>query len=600
MRDGVLAGRYCILNKEFKNQLFEEVKNSSVYAMTEARYYQIAIRFARQYCRQRGIPANGFKSISKDTLRRWDEELGITTKNAEQTTDARAKAVADHRHAASFIAAQLSMQGLVPPALIINVDATSYTVGKDTTKKSKVKIATSKIKVLKRDCVKTLPEDNLNSGTGLYTLKYYLLISADGTAGPPVYVVAHRGMKEGEYKAYPIEGLGYSVGLEDIGYIVLCRDRSMNVAFYKWFIETLLIQFVEKQKRRNTLPVETLTFFQLDGEAKQIECFKDPLCLEVCNANSIVVGKPPASTTATTQPCDAGNCFKASKGALKKITDEDVKHKTGMLGLIRQQLKAHNSTYSATQKLSAAHLTMAAYGCLRVQQALINTVKSNVITDSFNKAGVWDYHLKPPGPNIDTIIANCKPLFGGVMSEEDELHIRTAMPNLVTLMRTQGELFESDFDANNVRKNIDTKHDKDSLVMSRRRMVFLTNPRVIAREMTRKLDAEAKKNAIVPRKRKLPAVGLPVVMVNVAPPIATPKPLQIRDARAAKKARRAEVSADHPTRQKKRYMCFGCYEMSNDDDEGEEWLECECCVPGQWVCGNCHDIMTAHERNNKK
>ena len=39
---------------------------------------------------------------------------------------------------------------------------------------------------------------------------------------------------------------------------------------------------------------------------------------------SVVVGKPPASTTKITQPCDIRHCFEGPETALRHIGDSDV------------------------------------------------------------------------------------------------------------------------------------------------------------------------------------------------------------------------------------------------------------------------------------
>jgi hypothetical protein len=71
-----------------------------------------------------------------------------------------------------------------------------------------------------------------------------------------------------------------------------------------------------------------MCWFQLDGEQVQIECYSHPATVDILRDSNIVVGKLPASTTAVTQPCDAGNCFKSAKCTLKVINDADIsKHR---------------------------------------------------------------------------------------------------------------------------------------------------------------------------------------------------------------------------------------------------------------------------------
>jgi hypothetical protein len=51
----------------------------------------------------------------------------------------------------------------------------------------------------------------------------------------------------------------------------------------------------------------------MDSEAIQIEVYSDPEVIQLLQEHNIVIGKGPASTSATTQPCDVGFCFKGMK-----------------------------------------------------------------------------------------------------------------------------------------------------------------------------------------------------------------------------------------------------------------------------------------------
>jgi hypothetical protein len=71
------------------------------------------------------------------------------------------------------------------------------------------------------------------------------------------------------------------------------------------------------------LPDDANPWFQLDGEQKQIECYSDEDTLKMLTLNNVIVGKPPASTTSATQPCDVGNCFKGTKTTLRNSGDKN-------------------------------------------------------------------------------------------------------------------------------------------------------------------------------------------------------------------------------------------------------------------------------------
>jgi hypothetical protein len=73
--------------------------------------------------------------------------MSIKQANAEATTTARDLAVSDIRNAVSFAAMNKLMVPLVNPELILNVDATSFTVDKDCHEKIKIEYIEKKGKI---------------------------------------------------------------------------------------------------------------------------------------------------------------------------------------------------------------------------------------------------------------------------------------------------------------------------------------------------------------------------------------------------------------------------------------------------------------------
>jgi transposase len=601
LQDGAKGGRYSLISEKEEKKLMNYVTGSQDYCVNVVDYDKRVLKYAREHAVDLGKAPESVKSVSEETLKRIDKKLGFTSKQAEQTTDARAKGVADIRHTSSFIAAQLLVGSTVNPALIVNIDATSYTVGKSITEKAQVKVLDVKMSKaernkLRKKSFKTQPVDNANNGTGLYSIKYYLLISADGVCGPPVYVIQHTNMKVDDFKVCEIEGLGYAVGQESPGYLVIANSRAGNVEFYKWLMTTVLIKFVDRQRKLNDLPPDALAFFQLDGEKKQIECFEDPALLKLLEQNHIIVGKPPASTTATTQPCDCGNCFKASKAALKNITDAHIKPREPLVKRIKKALATHNKEFGPKCGISAAHIGMASRGLLRIQLALINTVKPKVVTDSFKLAGVYDYDLETPGPNIDTILGNCKEYFGEGMTLQDEESIRTAMPNLIAAIRDEGEIHEAVFDLNGIRCNIPANGDRDRLDISRRRYVFLTDKALVAREtLKRKLKIDKVEVAASKKRAKVEVTAAKAAGILVSSSSAVPVAL-----RAVRKSKTpiSTKSSSNSSSSRTVYVCMNpkCAARSFEGDPDDGWLCCDCHDPGMWTCGKCSDFMVIHEK----
>lgn len=580
MQDGSKGGRNPILIDEDITEL-QNMHHSFVnYFPTMKESDNLIYAVAKKSNKQRNIPFKSHRIISKRTFARIDKKVGLRVYNSEFQTEARAKATADIRSTTSFAVAQLVMKDLVNPCLNINIDATQYTVGNDAFGSTKVKTMPrdrdgNKIKFKSIQAIRRVSSGSGNDGNAIFFIKYYLLISADGTAGTPVYVIATDKMEKDKYDAYKVYGLGYCVGQSSKGYVVFCNSRTCNESFYTWYMNVILIPYVKSQRRHYKLNDDSSAFFQLDGEMTQIQCFQNTAMIKLMEDNHVTVGKPPASTTSTTQPCDVGNCFKASKKYLKGLSDNDTRCNYHLRDALNDVLREHIQKHPM---MTIAHRKMAVSGILRINLALVNTVKFNVIIDSFYKAGVWDYTMKTPGPNINTILDNTKVYNGETLTEDDRVAITAALPELIRIMRKNGQLTEKDFADNGIRCNIEAKKDKELLAISNRRYVFLTNQSLIASE-TAKKAAKAK-----PRDR---------VITFVTP--ATAESTTVTTTQSI-------TMVVEPVTAPMQYECMNylCCEVWKDGDGGEDWLSCECCTPAKWTCGECGNVMKKHEKAMKK
>jgi 5,10-methenyltetrahydromethanopterin hydrogenase len=80
----------------------------------------------------------------------------------------------------------------------------------------------------------------------------------------------------------------------------------------------------KKIKLEKGLDDDATTWFTMDGEAKQIMPMMGQESQSLLNDNSIIVTKPPGSTSHVTQPADVGNIFKAIKTTLGALKDIDM------------------------------------------------------------------------------------------------------------------------------------------------------------------------------------------------------------------------------------------------------------------------------------
>jgi hypothetical protein len=408
---------------------------------------------------------------SDTSIWRIERRLGIKTGFAEVITDARLLATMDIRNCVSFAAMNGYMVPKVNSRLILNCDATQFHVGYNTTEK-KVEVKYIGERCSSKPLKTTTTEGDKGSGVGFF-IKYFLLISAFGNQSHPVFVIADSCMDPEAIDIHEVEGLGVGTDITATGYVVFCRTRCGNTAFFEWYTRTILVGVVVATKERyhKQLNPESLAWYQLDGEPIQIKVFEDKDVLAMLNAHSIVVGKPPASTTAITQPCDSGNCFRGPKTTNKRLNDADVSHNAEMLDTLSVMVNKHVSNVSPhcdDPTMSAAHRHMAVYGLLRIQLALMTSMHRCTITKSFEKTGIFPY-------NVANMFKECKT----TISPEEAAHIHMQLPDLIETIAERGELTDEDFERCNIRA---LGASKDQLVVYRRRSVILTNRALIARE----------------------------------------------------------------------------------------------------------------------
>jgi hypothetical protein len=454
--------------------------------------------------------------LCERTRKNYRRDLQLKFKNGETSTDARIAAVKDPVNFITFAAMNYAMveQLCINPALILNIDATQFEVG--SSKGKGVQVVVVERNGVEAGPLKAKPKKGDNS-TGLaYFIKYFLLINAAGDMNLPVFVVADPFMEEDAMDKYEVPGLGVGTDIGAVGWLVFTKTRGCNRAFYDWLNMEYVCDFAQKLRTAWDLAIDAPAWFQLDGEAIQIAPFKDPATVEHFGNYCIICGKPPASTTEVTQPCDCGNCFKGSKTCLKGIKDADIPLDHPMVARLRAVIAQHCATtkkpgrveeeeeeeeeeepsckvISKTPKTSmtSSHRHCVLYGLLRIQKAIAKAISRTTVQDSFRLAGIYPFSLKQ-------IMSNCKT----DMNYADLNEIEGAIPGLAKIIVKQGELWGKD-----IRKWIPQMHlpglyDKDGLVLNRRRSVLLSCIAVLRRELEMIAVKEAAAALVVTRKRK--------------------------------------------------------------------------------------------------
>jgi hypothetical protein len=435
---------------------------------------------------RRGKPITDMKTPHRSTIFRTQKSWKVKSGIAEETSSARVTACASICNAVSFLAMNFAMHLIgVSLLLICNLDATQFTVGNANGGRVKVWYSDENDEG-RPETIKACSNDK---GLVSYFIKYFLLMFADGSTGPPVFVVADSNMAPDELDIYEVPGLGVSTDMRSMGYVVFCKTRCCNKKFFKWINEEIIFKQVEERKEVFGLPADSVTWFQLDGEPIQIEVYKEEEMLRQLGLHSMIVGKPPGSTTEITQPCDMGPCFLASKTTLKSINEEDIQAKYWMVERLEVIYKAHGAKYKTA--MPAHHKKLFTNGLVRVQLALQQSLRVKGIVESFKIVGVYPF-------NARTILKNCKT----PISQQQEEIIMQNLPKLAKKIMKEGELFDADFLYAGIGHA--TEAEKDALVVYRRRSCFLTSKALICRERLKAQTIEDKKEE-ASRKRVIAA-----------------------------------------------------------------------------------------------
>jgi CRISPR/Cas system-associated protein endoribonuclease Cas2 len=299
----------------------------------------------------------------------------------------------------------------------------------------------------------------IDEGLTAYFIKYYLLINAVGMAAHPVFVIADPGMPEDEIDVYESADLHTTPDCKH-AYIIFCHSRQCNIKFYEWFNNNVLIPMVcEVSVFFEYTNLDS--WFQLDGETTQLECFNNLQMLQNLLSHRVTVGKPPGGTTAATQPRDRGNCFRNAKCYNRELNDQKVIGNVNAIQRLGNIFQMHYESCS-TSKIRPTDHQMAILGLLRIQMSLQRSTTVYSIKRSFQKVGIYPYDL-------NQILRNFKVIWG-----KDELeNINKKLPEMSNIMLQKGEITEAEFDALDIRKG--NKVVKEEYVFSNRRSLILTN-----------------------------------------------------------------------------------------------------------------------------
>jgi hypothetical protein len=486
-------GRQYILKspelRKIKEEMNREVYNTTIPEFKE----KLELEHVKTILKERNIAKASVDPLSRRSLARIVARLGLKKGNAEQTTDARSKAVGDKLNAVSCVVAHSMMVPMTVPPLMLNSDGTSFQTNFQTT-----------------DLVEVIfdPEEQLRRGRPLkiepvkggsltaFFVKLYMTISAEGYVADPVFIIADPNMPKGEIDMYEVAGLCLGVDLNSNGIVGFMETRQGNFKLYKWFFFNVLVKFVKTCRQRFDISIDIPAYFNLDGEDVGLSALKDPEVVQACIDNNIIIGKPPASTTSVTQPLDVGKIFMAAKTKKRKMKTVKKCMEKSMTERLQKVVKEHEAKYGK-MKLDHAQKTVA--GLQVAKNILQTTLRSDMIVESFELTGQYDPIMG--GCDVEKILGQCSSKF----TPEEVTKVWECLPRLKKLMLEKGELDEADYEMLEIDlpDNVGQRC-RDNLKLNSRRFVFLTHPSLIQKEEKKRLDvlevANAKKSNAVKRK----------------------------------------------------------------------------------------------------
>lgn len=438
----------------------------SSYQMKQKEFKAAAIMCIKESYIERNIGISDSYEPDPKTLNTIIERIGCKGMVGESTTNCRFKAVEDFRNFVSYAAVNhfVINEMKVPNELILSLDATQYKMGHDNQDEDIMVIVPKQF----FGTAKVLPDES-EVGHIAYFIKLFLLISAGCKQADPVYVIADNSMDPEEIVVYNLNGFGTGTKVyEGNAWLIICKTRVGNLKLFQWINTNIIIPFVKELRKYYSFPQDTWACLQLDGEAAQIECYKNSKMIKILVDNHIIIEKLPGSTTHVLQALDFGNCFRSSKTNVKGVSDDFVlKTRLPKINKLKIILEEYYNSHKIedVMPLQKAYRDMAAIGITRIHYALQKSANIKVIEDSFAGIGIYPF-------NISVILNKCT----ATITNDQQQYIIDNISQFSDQVNLYGEVPDAFMDLHPL---IPKTKGKDNFVVGRRRSVLLTHPIIV-------------------------------------------------------------------------------------------------------------------------
>ena len=425
--------------------------------------------------------------VSRNYAATVRKTLNVDLLKGQHKTDARIRAEADPRNAVSEAAMLLGFQQNLQPTMIWNVDDYQMQLRNDGEGIERL--------VIVRDPNDDTPATFHSSAEGDmgFSIKSRVAASPSGALGPMVLIVADANIQPADLIIkIQLPGLCFSASDPTrLGYVVIMKSRVTDIAFNKWYQEKVLIPFIVGIRQQYT-PENPFALVTQDGELKNLETIMAPEILALLDTNSILAGKHAASFSAKGNDLDAGNLFKASKKVTKHMRKSEIDARAPEIKRLMMQALQGDQCKAVSWTLEKKKQIV--LGICRVVVACQQVMTASLVMGGFETTGRYGPH----GFDLDTRL-RCSTY---PWKAEEIAHVKRQLPGLVPLMREQGYLKESQFDAAGIPSTPDTqKKVKDERPIYQNRACLLNTPENIARHEAMLASREAKKpTAVAARK----------------------------------------------------------------------------------------------------
>jgi hypothetical protein len=413
------------------------------------------------------------------SLKRLFDKIEFKTGNAAIQTQARSEAGASKANVITFAAVTAGIVPLIDPNMLLNTDATQGGSGRKMLDKAAcVYVGDRPDSGLKVDYAQ-----GDRTAAGIISIKWYPTLSAGGFCSDPIDIIEDDDMDPDMIDVYQINGMGFIASMDNKGYIVFLKSRAaLNAAFYRWHIKNILIPFVKLIRHHKYLPEDAMAYHQSDGELNQISIFTEPEIQNMLIDNHIIQAKQNPSNTEREQPADAGDVFRAWKGALRGINDADVQHEVALLKALSEACKAHankmHEEIRGYKEIPWPTLRNAKMALLKMRLARMQVMTPTLVMNGFRKVGIYPYSL-------EQIVDNCSAKW----TSQEFYMLCEALPRLIKTVISQGQLTWQDI----LSVGIDLGDDisKDTVTLTHKRFVILTHHAVIRQMQEAKESKEA-------------------------------------------------------------------------------------------------------------